>query len=57
MISDGLSAESIASANEYRDSSSTVTLSVGDPMSPSLTSAGGASSFKGMVMLIVPMVY
>lgn len=43
---DGLSAESIASASECRDSSSTVTLSVGEPMSPSLTSAGGASGLK-----------
>ncbi|KAG6382238.1 hypothetical protein SASPL_158131 [Salvia splendens] len=34
-------------ASECRDSSSTVTLSVGDPMSPSLTSAGGASGLKG----------
>ncbi|EYU31564.1 hypothetical protein MIMGU_mgv1a0256782mg, partial [Erythranthe guttata] len=42
----GLSAESIASANECRETSSTVTLSVGDPMSPSLTSVGGSSSLK-----------
>ncbi|KAL1554234.1 mediator of RNA polymerase II transcription subunit 13 isoform X2 [Salvia divinorum] len=47
MTYDGYSAESIASASECRDSSSTVTLSVGDPMSPSLTSAGGASGLKG----------
>ncbi|XP_042003064.1 mediator of RNA polymerase II transcription subunit 13-like isoform X1 [Salvia splendens] len=47
MTYDGHSAESIASASECRDSSSTVTLSVGDPMSPSLTSAGGASGLKG----------
>ncbi|KAL8555994.1 hypothetical protein ACS0TY_003706 [Phlomoides rotata] len=47
MAGDGLSAESIASASEGRDSSSTVTLSVGgEPMSPSLTSAGGTSCLK-----------
>ncbi|KAL7090404.1 hypothetical protein ACP275_12G039000 [Erythranthe tilingii] len=46
MTCDGLSAESIASANECRETSSTVTLSVGDPMSPSLTSVGGSSSLK-----------
>lgn len=48
---DGLSAESIASASECRDSSSTVTLSVGEPMSPSLTSAGGASGLKGIMLM------
>ncbi|PIN02318.1 hypothetical protein CDL12_25170 [Handroanthus impetiginosus] len=46
MTSDGLSAESTASASECRDSSSTVTLSVGEPMSPSLSSAGGVTSLK-----------
>ncbi|KAL3843474.1 hypothetical protein ACJIZ3_000877 [Penstemon smallii] len=43
---DGFSAESTASASECRDSSSTVTLSVGDPMSPSLSSAGVVSGLK-----------
>lgn len=53
MTCDGLSAESIASASECRDSSSTVTVSVGEPMSPSLTSAGGTSCLKGNIMLVV----
>ncbi|KAL3614125.1 hypothetical protein CASFOL_042199 [Castilleja foliolosa] len=44
MACDGVSVESIAS--ECRDSSSTVTVSVGESMSPSLTSAGGISSLK-----------
>lgn len=48
MTGDGLSAESIASASEGRDSSSTVTLSVGgEPMSPSL------NSIKGIFVLLV----
>lgn len=51
MNCDGLSAESIASASECRDSSSTVTVSVGEPMSPSLTSAGGASGLKGIMLM------
>ncbi|XP_073128945.1 mediator of RNA polymerase II transcription subunit 13 isoform X4 [Henckelia pumila] len=42
----GFSSESTASVSDCRDSSSTVTLSVGDPMSPSLSSVGGASSQK-----------
>ncbi|XP_011088350.1 mediator of RNA polymerase II transcription subunit 13 [Sesamum indicum] len=46
MTCDGFSAESTASASECRDSSSTVTLSVGEPMSPSLSSAGGVSCLK-----------
>ncbi|KAK6136806.1 hypothetical protein DH2020_029454 [Rehmannia glutinosa] len=46
MTCDGVSAESIASASECRDSSSTVTVSVGDPMSPPLTSASGVSCLK-----------
>ncbi|KAL0334763.1 UNVERIFIED_CONTAM: Mediator of RNA polymerase II transcription subunit [Sesamum radiatum] len=46
MNCDGFSAESTASASECRDSSSTVTLSVGEPMSPSLSSAGGVSCLK-----------
>lgn len=53
MAGDGLSTESIASASEGRDSSSTVTLSVGEPMSPPLTSAGGTSCHKGIVVLLV----
>ncbi|CAK9169918.1 unnamed protein product [Ilex paraguariensis] len=43
---DGFSAESTASVSECRDSASTVTLSVGEPMSPSQSSAGGSSSLK-----------
>ncbi|GFQ00948.1 mediator of RNA polymerase ii transcription subunit 13 [Phtheirospermum japonicum] len=46
MACDVISVESIASASECRDSSSTVTATVGEPMSPSLTSAGGLSSLK-----------
>ncbi|KAL6517268.1 hypothetical protein OROMI_032969 [Orobanche minor] len=42
---DGVPVESIASASEGRDSSSTVTVSVGEPISP-LTSAGGVSCLK-----------
>ncbi|KAK6159438.1 hypothetical protein DH2020_006752 [Rehmannia glutinosa] len=49
MTCDGVSAESIASASECRDSSSTVTVSVGDPMSPPLTSASGVSCLKVFV--------
>ncbi|XP_051146534.1 mediator of RNA polymerase II transcription subunit 13 isoform X2 [Andrographis paniculata] len=45
MTCDGFSAESAASVSEGRDSSSMVALSVGEPMSPSL-STGGASSHK-----------
>lgn len=52
ITSDGHSSESVASASECRDSSSTVTLSVGDPMSPSLTSAGGASGLKGNMLMV-----
>lgn len=52
MTYDGHSVESIASASECRDSSSTVTLSVGDPMSPSLTSASGASGLKGIMLIV-----
>lgn len=45
MMGDGYSAESsAASVAECRDSSSTVTLSVGEPISPSQSSAGGSSS-------------
>lgn len=43
---DGSSAES--NVSECRDSSSTVTLSVGDAMSPSQTSVGGSSLLRGM---------
>lgn len=38
--------------SECKDSSSTVTLSVGEPMSPAQSSAGVSSSFKSMVMLV-----
>lgn len=44
---DGFSAESTASASECRDSSSTISFSVGEPISPSQSSAGG-SSLKGV---------
>ena len=44
---DGSSAES--NISECRDSSSTVTLCVGDAMSPSQTSVGGSSVLKGML--------
>ncbi|XP_015073469.1 mediator of RNA polymerase II transcription subunit 13 isoform X1 [Solanum pennellii] len=43
---DGFSAESTASASECRDSSSTISLSVGEPISPSQSSAGGSSSLR-----------
>ncbi|GER50389.1 mediator of RNA polymerase II transcription subunit [Striga asiatica] len=43
MACDGVSVESIASASECRDS---VTVSVGEAMSPSLASAGGGSGLK-----------
>lgn len=43
---DGSSAES--NTNECRDSSTTVTHSVGEAMSPSQTSVGGSSVLKGM---------
>ncbi|XP_022860473.1 mediator of RNA polymerase II transcription subunit 13 isoform X3 [Olea europaea var. sylvestris] len=46
IMGDGFSAESTASASECRDSSSTVTLSVGESMSPSLSSADGLSCLK-----------
>ncbi|KAM3320554.1 hypothetical protein P3S67_007755 [Capsicum chacoense] len=44
--SDGFSAECTASASECRDSSNTISLSVGEPISPSQSSAGGSSSFR-----------
>lgn len=47
---DGFSAES--SISECRESSNTVTLSVGEPMSPSQSSAGGSSCLKGIIMLV-----
>ncbi|KAK3037026.1 hypothetical protein RJ639_031600 [Escallonia herrerae] len=47
-IGDGFSAESSASVSEYRDSPSIVTPSAGDPISPSQSSAGGSSCFRGM---------
>lgn len=53
LIGDGLYAESTASASECRDSSSTVTLSMGEPISPSQSSAGGSSCVKGMTKLMV----
>lgn len=43
---DGLSAES--TVNESKDSSSTVMLNIGEPISPSHSSASGSSSLKGM---------
>nr|GLL32579.1 mediator of RNA polymerase II transcription subunit 13 isoform X1 [Ipomoea trifida] len=43
---DGSLAESTASASECPDSSNTVTLSVGEPISPSPSSAVGSSSLK-----------
>ncbi|KAJ8562552.1 hypothetical protein K7X08_031004 [Anisodus acutangulus] len=43
---DGFSAESTVSASECRDSSSTISLSVGEPISPSQSSAGGSSSWR-----------
>lgn len=49
---DGLLAESTATASECPDSSNTVTLSVGEPISPSPSSAVGSSSLKGMVVFI-----
>lgn len=45
-IGDGLSAES--AVNESKDSSSTVMLNIGEPISPSHSSASGSSSLKGM---------
>ncbi|XP_023529870.1 mediator of RNA polymerase II transcription subunit 13 [Cucurbita pepo subsp. pepo] len=42
---DGLSAES--TINESKDSSSTVMLNIGEPISPSHSSASGSSSLKG----------
>lgn len=45
---DGSSESTIS---EYRDPSS-VAASIGDPMSPSQSSAGVSSSLKGMVMLV-----
>ncbi|XP_031737595.1 mediator of RNA polymerase II transcription subunit 13 isoform X2 [Cucumis sativus] len=42
---DGLSAESIV--NESKDSSSTVMQNIGEPLSPSHSSASGSSSLKG----------
>lgn len=47
--SDLFSSESTIS--EFRDSSSAAA-SVGEPMSPSQSSAGGSSCLKGMVMLV-----
>jgi hypothetical protein len=46
---DGLIGESTLSG--CKDSSSIVTLPVGEPMSPALSCAAGSSSLKGMVML------
>ncbi|VFQ93381.1 unnamed protein product [Cuscuta campestris] len=43
---DGFLVEPTASASECRDSSSTVSLSAGEPISPSLSSAMTSSSFK-----------
>ncbi|PHT41433.1 hypothetical protein CQW23_20287 [Capsicum baccatum] len=43
---DDLSAESTASASECRDSSNTISLSVGEPISPSQSSASGSSSLR-----------
>lgn len=48
---DGFSAES--SISECRDSSSTV----GEPMSPSQSSAGGASSLKGIIILVYTLAF
>ncbi|XP_009596814.1 mediator of RNA polymerase II transcription subunit 13-like isoform X1 [Nicotiana tomentosiformis] len=45
---DGFSAESTASASECRDSSSTISFSVGEPISPSQSSAGGSSLKDGI---------
>lgn len=45
---DGFSAEH--GVNEGRDSSSTVT--IGEPISPSQSSAGGSSCIKGIVVLL-----
>lgn len=46
LIGDGLFAESTASASECRDSTSTVTMSAGEPISPSQSSAGVSSCIK-----------
>ncbi|KAM3290838.1 hypothetical protein P3S67_019127 [Capsicum chacoense] len=43
---DDFSAESTASASECRDSSNTISLSVGEPISPSQSSASGTSSLR-----------
>ncbi|KAF9688587.1 hypothetical protein SADUNF_Sadunf01G0003800 [Salix dunnii] len=48
---DGSSGESTLS--ECKDSSSTVTLSVGEPMSPALNSAAGSSSLKGTYSFLI----
>lgn len=53
IMGDGFSAESTASASECRDSSSTVTLSVGESMSPSLSSADGLSCLKGIIIIFI----
>lgn len=53
LVGDGLFAESTASASECRDSSSTVTMSVGEPISPSQSSAGVSSCIKGMARSMV----
>lgn len=45
-VGDGFSAESSASVSECRDSSSTVTLSAVEPISPLQSSAGGSSCLK-----------
>lgn len=47
---DGFSADS--SMSECRDSLSTVPHSVGEPISPSQSSAGGLSGLKGKIMLV-----
>lgn len=46
--------ESSASVSECRDSSSTVTLSAVEPISPLQSSAGGSSCLKGIVLLMYP---
>lgn len=45
-IGDGFFAESTASASDCRDSSSSITVSVGEPISPSQSSCGGSSCIK-----------
>lgn len=47
---DGFAAES--TVTECRDSSNTVTLSIGEPISPSQSSGGGSSCPKGLVLLL-----